>query len=69
MIPTLSGILGLLIISYAIWLKSERKQDKLFVLGGTLLLIYSINIGDYIFIVLQIVFILSALLELRKLSE
>ncbi len=64
---TIFGILGLLIISFSIWLKNERRQDILFVIGGVSLLLYSISIGDIIFIILQIVFIVSALIELAKL--
>lgn len=63
------GIAGLLLISYAIWLKNEKRQDFLFILGGMALLIYSIFIKDLIFIVLQIVFIISSLVELIKLSK
>lgn len=31
------GIIGLLVIAYAIWVHRERKQDKLFVIGGVAL--------------------------------
>jgi hypothetical protein len=62
------GIIGLLIISFAIWLKNERKQDILFVVGGISLLIYSISIGNVIFIVLQVVFIASSLFEILRLA-
>ncbi len=64
---TLFGIIGLLIISFSIWLRNEYKQDILFVVGGVSLLIYSISIGDIIFIILQIVFIASALVEFFRL--
>ena len=63
------GILGLLIISYAIWLKNEIKQDGFFVIGGLLLLAYSIYINDKIFIILQIVFITSAFIEIFKIKK
>ena len=63
------GIIGLLIITYAVWVRRERKQDRLFVLGGIALLVYSWSIGDWVFIILQIVFIASALFELRKLKK
>jgi len=62
---TLFGILGLIVISIAIWMK-ENKQDILFVVGGSLLLAYSVSIGNTIFSILQIVFIVSAFLELIK---
>jgi lipid-A-disaccharide synthase-like uncharacterized protein len=60
------GVLGLLAISFAIWLKNEKKQNILFIIGGALLLVYSFVIDDIIFIILQIVFVLSALIELIK---
>lgn len=63
------GILGLLIISFSIWLKNEKRQDMWFVLGGACLLVYSISIHDTIFIILQIVFIASAAAELLKLRK
>lgn len=62
---TLFGILGLIVISVAIWFK-EKKQDILFVVGGVFLLAYSASIGNTIFSILQIVFIISAFSELIK---
>ena len=62
------GIVGLLTISYAIWLKDEKWQNILFIIGGASLLVYSVNLGDKIFIILQLVFIASALSELLKLK-
>ncbi|MBX2866548.1 hypothetical protein KTR10_01130 [Candidatus Kaiserbacteria bacterium] len=59
------GIIGLLLISLALWL-TEKKQNILFIIGGISLLIYSISIGDTIFIILQSIFICSAALELLK---
>ncbi|PCI29567.1 hypothetical protein COB55_01990 [Candidatus Wolfebacteria bacterium] len=65
---TLAGITGLLIISYALWVNDERKQNILFALGGFALLAYSVHIGDQIFITLQAIFIISALAEFWKKS-
>lgn len=62
------GVVGLIFISIAIWLK-EKKQDILFIIGGLALLIYSASIKNLIFILLQLVFILSALIELLKLKK
>ena len=61
------GILGLLLITIGVLIKSEKKQDIFFAVGGLSLLVYSIYINDWIFIVLQIVFILTAVIELIKL--
>ncbi len=65
----LPGIFGLLIITYAIFAKKERKQDYLFAIGGAGLLVYSIYIKDLIFIILQIVFISASLYELSSLKK
>ncbi len=62
------GIIGLLIISLAIWLRNERWQDILFITGGIALLIYSIGIHSVIFTILQIVFIASAAVEILRLN-
>ena len=61
------GIFGLLIISFSVWLKNEFRQDILFIIGGASLLVYSVSIGDAIFIILQIIFIVSVLVELFRL--
>lgn len=66
---TLIGIIGLLVISFAVWMKNERKQDIFFMIGGVLMFVYSISIDSAIFAVLQAVFVLSALFELIKLSR
>lgn len=65
----ISGIIGLTIISFAIWLRNERRQDVLFIAGGIFLLIYSIGVSDIIFIILQVVFIVSALAEILRLPK
>ncbi|MBM3257574.1 MAG: hypothetical protein FJY98_04655 [Candidatus Liptonbacteria bacterium] len=63
------GIAGLLIISWAIWLRDERTQDIGFIAGGICLLVYSASIGDPIFVILQVIFIVSALVEFIKLKK
>ncbi|MFA7309050.1 MAG: hypothetical protein WC045_03190 [Patescibacteria group bacterium] len=63
------GIIGLLGISAAVWVKDERRQDILFIIGGAFLLAYSIYINDAIFIALQIIFIVSTLFELIKINK
>ena len=47
------GALGLVVISWAVIIKKERRQDKFFILGGIFLLAYSIYIREWIFILLQ----------------
>jgi len=53
------GALGVLLISIGI-ATNKRSENILYLLGGICLLIYSFYIKDIIFIVLQIIFILSA---------
>jgi hypothetical protein len=62
----LFGIIGLIIISYAIWVKNERRQNILFIAGGLSLLCYSLSIRDPIFSILQIIFVGSALAEIAR---
>ncbi|HMP85449.1 MAG TPA: YgjV family protein, partial [Candidatus Paceibacterota bacterium] len=63
------GIIGLLAISFAIWIKNDKQQDIIFIFGGIFLLIYSIFIKDLVFIFLQLIFILSAIIELIKIKK
>ncbi|HAT03548.1 MAG TPA: hypothetical protein DCS29_02100 [Candidatus Magasanikbacteria bacterium] len=63
-LPKVLGAFGLLFITYGIFIKDEIKQDWVFIIGGLLLLIYSISLRDPIFIPLQIVFTLASLYEI-----
>jgi lipid-A-disaccharide synthase-like uncharacterized protein len=63
------GIIGLVLISVGLWIKNEVKQDIIFIVGGICLLSYSIFINDLIFVILQTIFILSALIELVKIFK
>lgn len=65
---TLLGVIGLILVALAIWLRNEVRQDILFISGGLLLLVYAISIGNPIFILLQIVFVASAFAELVNIS-
>ncbi len=58
------GIIGLVIITRAIYIRKQKRQDEMFAVGGVLLLMYSLYLRDAIFIVLQTVFIGSALYEI-----
>ena len=62
------GALGLLIIAIGIVIKNRKTQDILYVIGGVSLEIYSIYIGDLIFIILQIIFTLAAAYDLIRLK-
>ena len=62
----LIGIIGLLLISAGVLINKKLFADEIFVIGGGFLLIYSYYKRDWIFIVLQIVFILAATYDLYK---
>ncbi len=64
----LIGATGLILISIGIVNKNRKTQDILYIIGGICLEIYSIYLKDLIFIVLQIIFTLSAIYDLFKLS-
>lgn len=58
------GVIGLLCITAGVLLRRRQLQDEFYVAGGIGLLIYSISIQDWIFIVLQVIFILVAVYDL-----
>lgn len=60
------GAAGLLLISIGIINKNRTKQDIFYIVGGICLEIYSIFIGDLIFIILQAVFTISAVYDLIR---
>jgi len=64
------GVLGILLITLGIILRKRKEQDILYIAGGICLEIYSLYIGDLIFIVLQIIFTLAAVYDFfRKFKE
>jgi len=65
----LIGAAGLLVISIGIINKERRTQDILYIIGGICLEIYSLYLGDIIFIILQIIFTVSAIYDLIKLGR
>jgi lipid-A-disaccharide synthase-like uncharacterized protein len=65
----LIGAVGLIFISVGLLLKDRKQQDILYIVGGGCLEIYSIYAKDVIFIILQIVFILSAVYNLIKIKN
>lgn len=60
------GALGLLLIISGIVAKKRATRNSIYIIGGILLEIYSIYIGDLIFIVLQAVFTLVAVYDLIR---
>ena len=62
------GALGLILITIGVIVKNEKKQNWYFIVGGTCLEIYSIYIGDLIFIILQAIFTLATAYDLLRLK-
>ncbi len=54
------AIIGLLILSGGVITKKERKRNILFVIGGIMLISYSIYIKDIIIIAVQSIFTIAA---------
>lgn len=61
-----AGSIGLILICLGIIKKTRKTQDIYYIIGGIFLEIYSIFLGDIVFIVLQLVFSLSALYDYIK---
>lgn len=64
----LIGAAGLLLISIGLLLKNRKHQNILYIVGGICLELYSVHIGDTIFIILQIIFTLSAVYNQIKIT-
>ncbi len=60
------GAIGLLLVSLGVVVKKRILQNILFLVGGFFLELYSLIIGNTVFIVLQLVFILSAFYGIVK---
>lgn len=60
------GALGIILISFGILIKNRERQDIFYILGGGCLEAYSLYIRDPIFIILQIIFTLSAIYDFIK---
>jgi len=63
------GAIGLVFIIVGIVLRRRRIRDILYIIGGILLEIYSIYIGDMVFIILQAVFTVVAMYDLTKIKK
>ena len=59
----LFGIIGLLLVTKAIFIRGHRHQSMVFAAGGLFLLVYSASLGDTVFILLQTIFIISSVYE------
>lgn len=56
----LQAIIGLLILTFGILSKKDNQRNLLFLMGGILMISYSIYIKDIIIISLQAIFTLAA---------
>lgn len=65
----LFGVLGLLAITAGVLMRGRKRQDYAFIAGGVLLEIYSIYIGDVVFMVLQVIFIAAAAYNLLQVGR
>ncbi len=63
------GILGLILIISGLFSKTRRQQAFVYIFGGLFLEIYSLYLGDIVFIVLQAVFTLVAVYEFSQYSK
>ena len=62
----LIGALGIILISAGILIRKKKKEDIFYIIGGICLELYFIYINDLIFIVLQAIFILTAVYDLTR---
>ena len=62
----LFGIIGVIFIVVGILVRNRKEEHMMFILGGLLLGIYSIYLKSYIFMILQIIVVLSAVYELVR---
>ncbi|MBU7017914.1 MAG: hypothetical protein HXS44_10420 [Theionarchaea archaeon] len=60
------GVLGVILISIGVMTKKRKTQDTYYLIGGILLELYSLHIRDEIFIIIQIIFIVSVSYDLLK---
>jgi len=61
------GVLGIILLSIGLLKKERKVQDIYYMLGGVFLAMYSLYIGDMIFIAVQIVFTIAAAYNFSKL--
>lgn len=60
------AMLGAILISYGIFLETEKRQDAVFFIGGLCLLVYALSIPNYIFIIATGLFSLTAGIECAR---
>ncbi len=55
--------LGIILLSYGVFLEAERRQDLVFVLGALCLLVYALYIENLVFVLAMGAFGLNSLIE------
>jgi len=68
-ITKIFGVLGLLLITAGIFIKDVKKRDRVYIVGGSALLLYSAYLKDPIFIPLQAFFILSSFYHIHSIKK
>jgi len=63
------GTLGLLCIISGVLVKSRKKRNFIYIIGGIFLEIYSLYIGDLLFVILQAFFIIITIYDTMKLED
>lgn len=61
-IYVVAGI-GIILLSYGVFLEAERRQDLVFVLGAACLLVYALYIKNLVFVLAFSAFGLNSLIE------
>ena len=62
----LFGIIGLLLITAGVIARRRKLQDEFYIVGGLSLLVYSVSIQDWVFIILQIIFVAVAVYDVIR---
>lgn len=62
------GAIGLILITIGVLQKDNAKEDIFFIIGGFTLEVYSIYLGSIIFIILEAIVVIAAVVELLNLK-
>jgi len=63
------GMIGVLLIALGIIHRGRKTQDYLYITGGVCLEAYSISVRDFVFIILQLIFLLTAIYDFFKIKK
>jgi hypothetical protein len=65
----ITGAIGLVFITIGVLTKDRVRENIFFIVGGSLLEVYSIYLKDMIFTPLQIIFVVASIYELYELKK